>query len=304
MTNVNMAVVPARPKVQNPDLLAIILPFINRMKAEGKAEATITSYVRSIDRLIRFHDYVHPQDLDIDEVIDFLVNLTVNHNINWRTNKMYVAALRYYWAHMLENPDFADRIPYPKELPSLPKILSREELRTFFDACNNDKHRAMFMLMYASGLRRSELIHLKLDHIETKDGKSRIRIVKGKGGKDRYTVLSKVVLVQLREYFKIYRPKVYLFNGRKKGTKISEGAIRHAIVNARKRSGITKDITMHVLRHCFATHALEHGLNIKRLQMLMGHSSLQTTLIYLQISEVPHVDDFSPLDRWFVSQDV
>jgi site-specific recombinase XerD len=118
----------------------------------------------------------------------------------------------------------------------------------------------MFRLIYSAGLRRSELIHLKLHNIETQDGKKRIRINKGKGKKDSYTVLSVSVIEELRAYYNKYRPRVYLFNGLKKGQKISEGAVRHTLENARKRSSITKEVTMHVLRHCFATHCLEHGI--------------------------------------------
>lgn len=304
MSRSNHAPVQANPNVQNTDILSITLPMINRMKVEDKSPQTIKSYVRAVERLVRFHDLIHPRDLDIDEVIDFLVCLQEKDQVNWRTNKMYVAGLRYYWSHMLDNEEFASRIPYPKEHPSLPKLLSREELAIFFNSCNNDKHRVIFRLIYSSGLRRSELLNLKLHDIETKDGKSRIRIIKGKGKKDRYTVLSPIVLLELRAYFVKYKPKVYLFNGRKKGLRMSEGAMSHALKNARKRSGITREVTMHVLRHCFATHALEHGMNIKRLQVLMGHSSLQTTLIYLQVSEVPLIDDFSPLDIWEKSTDV
>jgi site-specific recombinase XerD len=287
-----------KAKVVHPDVLPIILPMINRMKVEAKSGSTITSYARSVEGLVRFHDLTHPRDMEVDEVLDFLVHLQDVRRINWRTNKMYVAGLRYYWSHILDNQEFADKIPYPKEQPSLPKLLSRKELTLLFNACQNTKHRVMFRLIYSAGLRRSELIHLKIDDIETHDGKSRIRIIKGKGNKDRYTVLSKNVLDELREYFKIYRPKVYLFNGRKKGQQISEAALRHALEAARKRSGITREVTMHVLRHCFATHCLEHGMYIKTLQKLMGHSSLNTTLIYLQVSEVPFVADFSPLDIW------
>jgi len=298
MTRSKEAVTSAKANVQNQDLLSITLPMINRMTVEGKSKATITSYVRSVDRLVRFHDFIHPRDLDIDEVLDFLVDLTERSKVNWRTNKMYVAGLRYYWSEMLEDEIFASRIPYPKEEPSLPKILSREELKKLFDACPNDKHRVMLRLIYSSGLRRRDLINLRISDLETKDGKCRLRINKGKGAKDRYTVLSKTVLIELRAYYKKYKPKEFLFNGRKKGMRFSEAAIRHALEGARKRSGITRHVTMHVLRHCFATHALEHGMNIKRLQILMGHSSLLTTLIYLQVSEVQVVDDFSPLDIW------
>ena len=298
MVKFKTASVQANVNVQNTDLLSITLPFINRMKLEGKSDKTITSYTRSVDNLVRFHGMIHPRELDLDEVFDFLVYCKEERQTNWRTNKMYVAGLRYYWRHILDDEEFASKIPYPKEHPSLPKLLSRQELAILFDSCNNDKHRVMFRLIYSAGLRRSELIHLKLHDIETKDGKMRIRINKGKGKKDRYTVLSTAVLEELRAYYKKYKPKVFLFNGQKKGYKYSEAAIQHAMKNARKRSGITKEVTMHVLRHCFATHALEHGIHIKRLQELMGHSSLKTTLIYLQVSETPHTPDFSPLDKW------
>ncbi len=298
MERLKQAHVQAKSNVQNTDILCITMPMINRMKVEDKSDQTMTSYVRALERLVRFHDLLHPREMDVDEVLDLLASYQQEHDINWRTQKMYVAGLRYYWTHILEDDEFPSKIPYPKEHPGLPRILSREELKLLFDSCNNDKHRVMFRLVYSSGLRRSELIHLKLHDIETKDGKCRIRIVKGKGKKDRYTVLSQSVLEELRDYYKKYLPKAYLFNGRKKGHKISEGAVRHALQDAVKRSGITKEATMHVLRHCFATHCLEHGLYIKRLQELMGHSSLNTTLIYLQVSQTPYMPDFSPLDIW------
>ena len=198
MERLQASPVQAQPNVHNTDVLSITIPLINRMKLEGKSDRTITSYVRSVERLVRFHDMVHPRNMDIDEVLDFLVHCKDVRQINWRTNKMYVAGLRYYWTHMLEDEEFAGKIPYPKEHPSLPKILSREELSKLFTSCNNDKHRVMVRLIYSAGLRRSEVIHLKLHDIETQDGKMRIRINKGKGKKDRYTVLSKIVLKELR----------------------------------------------------------------------------------------------------------
>ena len=127
------AYVQAQTKVQNTDILSITMPMINRMKVEDKSDQTITSYVRALERLVRFHDLIHPRDLDIDEVLDFLVTYKEQHDINWRTQKMYVAGLRYYWTHILDDDEFADKIPYPKEHPSLPKILSRENLTLLFN---------------------------------------------------------------------------------------------------------------------------------------------------------------------------
>lgn len=177
-------------------------------------------------------------------------------------------------------------------------MLSREELTRLFKACRNDKHRVMFRLMYSSGLRRNELLNLKPEDIDTHDGKRRIRIRQGKGKKDRFTVLSEKVLSKLRVYFLSYRPQVYLFNGRGKGEPMSHGGIRHALNDAVKRANISKPVNLHILRHCFASHAIEEGINIKTLQYLLGHSSVHTTMIYLHISEVPLETAFSPLDKW------
>ena len=162
----------------------------------------------------------------------------------------------------MENEDLAAKIPYPREEQDLPVVLSREELAKLFNACNNIKHRMMLKLLYSSGLRRNELLNLKIDDIITNDGKFRIRINRSKGNKDRYTVLSESLLPELRQYFKAYRPKIYLFNGRRKSEPMSAGGIRHALKMAVKKSGIKKDINLHILRHCFASHCLEDGMNL------------------------------------------
>jgi len=239
-----------------------------------------------------------PENLEIDQVIDFLHDLKDEKQRNWRTLKIYVAGIRWYYQHMLDDEDMALSIPYPKEEKTLPKIISREELTDLFNACTNPKHRVMFRLMYSSGLRRCELIRLKPEDIDTKDGRCRVRVLNGKGRKDRYTVLSGKVLEELREYYTTSRPKGYLFNGRLEGKPMSNEGLRHALDAAVKKAGIRNQVNMHVLRHCFATHSLEHGMNIKTLQYLMGHSSVQTTMIYLHISEVPLEHAFSPLDKW------
>lgn len=284
-------------KVVKKELVNLVRIYENRMIVANKSDQTIRNYVRGLVKLYEFHDK-DPKELELDQVIDFLVFLKNDRGLNWRTIKLYVASLRYYYQEILENASLAGKIPYPKEKPSLPLIISREELQLLFDSCINYKHKVMFRLLYSCGIRRSELIHLKIHDIETKDGKMRIRINKGKGSKDRYTILSNTILDELRRYFKMCKPKIYLFNGRLKGAPMSSGGVRHAFVQAHKKSGINKPITMHTLRHCFASHALEDGLNIKTLQHLLGHHSIQTTLIYLHISDTPLSKAFSPLDNW------
>ena len=274
-----------------------LISFERRLRIANRSEQTILNYVRSLRALMNFHEEL-PHELEIDQVIDFLNDLQVEKERNWRTIKIYVAGLRWYYQHIVDQVELARQIPYPKEKPSLPKILSREELTLLFDSCLNKKHRVMFRLLYSSGLRRGEILRLTTDDLITKDGKCRIRINCSKGNKDRYTVLSKKVLPELREYYLSYRPKNYLFNGRYKGSPMTAGGLRHALTAAVKRAGIKKDVNLHILRHCFASHALEEGINLKTLQYLLGHSSIKTTMIYLHISDVPLSKAFSPLDAW------
>lgn len=288
---------PSCSKVLKSELPAIISSLEKRMRVANRSESTIRSYCRSVSNLSVFHGSL-PDVLEIDQIIDFLWHLQNDQGLHWRTLKLYVAGLRYYYQEMVLNTDLAKQIPYPKEKPSLPRIISRSELQQLFDGCQNYKHKVMFRLIYSAGLRRSELVNLRLVDIETQDNQMRIRINKGKGGKDRYTILSHTILLELREYYHMCKPVDYLFNGRFKGEPMSFGGLRFALLSAIKKSGLTKEINLHTLRHCFASHALEDGLNIKTLQYLLGHQSIHTTLIYLHISDVPLSKAFSPLDTW------
>lgn len=266
-----------------------------RIRISHLSDSMGRSYTRSV-RDICLYTRMLPADLDLDEIIDYLLYLK-DKGLSWAKIKLDVAALRYYYRELLDDEELACKIPYPKEEKTLPTILSREELLDLFNACQNKKHRIILRLVYSAGLRRSELIHLKIEDIDSKDGKYRIRINKGKGNKDRYTVLSTKILQELRDYFVACRPKTYLFNGQRKGEPMSRGLLRHILNTAKKHSGIRKDFCLHTLRHSFATHCLEDGLPLTTLQSLMGHSTMQTTMIYLHVSEVPLFKAFSPLDN-------
>jgi len=266
-----------------------------RVHVSNLSESMGRTYCRSVRDLCLYTGLL-PVELELDEIIDYLLFLN-EKGLSWAKIKLDVAALRYYYREMFDNEALASKIPYPKEEKSLPTILSREELVQLFKSCKNPKHRVILRLVYSGGLRRSELIHLKIEDIDSQDGKHRIRINKGKGGKDRFTVLSKKVLEELRAYFLASKPKIYLFNGQKKGEPMSRGLLRHILKEARKRSGIGKNFSLHSLRHSFATHSLEDGMPLTTLQALMGHSTIQTTMIYLHVSEVPLFKAFSPLDN-------
>ena len=267
-----------------------------RLSVSNHSEQTIVNYLRSVEYLCK-HTGKHPRDTEIDEIIDYLYQLQYHKFRAWRTIKIYVAGLRWYYSHILEQEKLAFQIPYPKEEQDLPVVLSRKELFKLFSNCENIKHKLMLSMLYASGLRRNELLNLRIENIETNDGKFRIRINRSKGNKDRYTVLSEKLLPELRAYYQAFKPKDYLFNGRIKGRPMTASGLAHALKMANKKSGVKK-INLHILRHCFASHALEDGMNLRTLQDILGHASIKTTMIYLHVSEVPLFKGFSPFDNW------
>ena len=268
-----------------------------RLVASNHSNQTVKNYIRSV---VYMSNYLskHPRDTSIEDITDYLYYQKHENTISWRTIKLYVAGLRWFYRHIEYNETLAEKIPYPKEEIHLPEILSREDLNRLFNGCYNQKHRVILRLIYSSGLRRNELINLKLTDIITGDGKFKIRINNSKGKKDRYTVLSKRIVTELREYYKNYSPIKYLFNGRIKGEPMSAAGLRHILTKAIEYSGLKKYVNIHLLRHCFASHALEDGINIKTLQAVLGHSSIKTTLIYLHVSDIPLFKAFSPLDNW------
>lgn len=278
------------------ELNTLLETMKKRLAVSNHSEQTIVNYLRAVEYMCK-HIGKNPLDTEIDEVTDFLYQLQYQKFRAWRTIKIYVAGLRWYYTHILDDEKFAFKIPYPKEEQDLPIVVSRNELFKLFVAAENPKHKLMLIMTYASGLRRNELLNLKIEDVDTNDGKFRLRINRAKGNKDRYTVLSKEILPHLRAYYNAYKPVTYLFNGSKKGQPMTASGLRHALKMSNKKSGI-KEINLHILRHCFASHALEDGMNISTLQYILGHKSLKTTMVYLHVSEIPLSKGFSPYDNW------
>lgn len=172
-------------------------------------------------------------------------------------------------------------IERPKKKQVLPKVISTEEVKMMLDTVSNLKHKCIISLLYSAGLRRGELINLKIGDIDSK--RMVITVNQAKGGKDRLTILSESVLSLLRQYFMEYKPKVFLFEGAKGGLYSAE-SVSKIVKNAAKKAGITKTVTPHMLRHSFATHLLENGTDIRYIQVLLGHNSTRTTEIYTQVA--------------------
>lgn len=275
-----------------PGLEGLLDRLGRRMRLANRAESTIICYSRTI-RVLCLKIGKIPEEMEADEIEDYLLNL--KGRLSESTWHLHVCGIRYLFREVYQD-ELGLNLPTAKRSRNLPVVLTRKELSRLFAGCKSLKHRCMFRLAYGSGIRSNELRLLKI--VDVDSDSMRLRIEQGKGRKDRYTVFPTEVLEELRQYYLAARPKVYLFNGQQKGQPLAKRSLQHALDKALRRSGIAKNATMHTLRHSFAVHAIEEGMDILTLQHLLGHANLQTTLLYLRIGEAPRSDSFSPLDLW------
>lgn len=194
---------------------------------------------------------------------------------------MAINAIKFYYEIVLEMPNRFYSIERPRKESKLPKVLSKEEIISIINHTNNIKHKCIVSLLYSSGLRRNELLQLKLKDIDSR--RMVIRVEQAKGNKDRYTVLNKSVLDDMRKYFKIYKPKTYLFENPISYNKYSSSSVLQIVVKSAINAGIKERVTPHMLRHSFAMHLLESGTDIRYIQLLLGYNSTKTTEIYTHV---------------------
>ena len=220
--------------------------------------------------------------------------LTKDLVVSYKTFNGHVSAIRFFYKYVLDLGWNAERIPYQKTGKSLPIVLSREEVLALFDVVTNLKHRTILMVLYSAGLRISEALRLKAPDIDSQ--RMMIRVHQGKGRKDRYVMLSEKLLQTLRRYWLLDRPEPWLFPGQHASRPLTSSSAQQFFERARKRAGIHKKASPHTLRHSFATHLLERGVNIRVIQRLLGHRSLRSTEIYTHVAETFVRDTRSPLD--------
>jgi len=266
--------------------------MIRDMQLRNFSTATQKSYINSVAGLAK-HYRRSPDVISPAEIQDYVIYLLKERNLAVGTCHVIITALRFFYSVTLgENKDRAP-IPEIRSSRRLPVILSGNELERLFAAVKNVKHRSLLMTAYGGGLRASELVQLKVADIHS--DRMMIRVEQGKGRKDRYTVLSKRLLAELRSYWRIKRPDLWLFPGRANRQMTREMAYQ-IYVKATKKAGIKRTGGIHTLRHCFATHLLEAGEDLRTIQLLMGHSSIGTTVRYLQVTSKTLQGTKSPLD--------
>lgn len=208
---------------------------------------------------------------------------------------MAAQAFSCFFRHVLNKPYQVPSIMYPAHSAKLPAVMKPHEVKAVIDAVQNVKHRTLLSLLYSTGMRLREIASLKIEAIDSKD--MRIKVVSGKGKKDRFTLLSSQMLLELRAYYIQYRPEVYLFNGSRKGSKYSERTIQRIVELSLAKAGLAdKNFTVHTIRHSFATHLLDNGADLLTIKSLLGHANIGQTMQYLHLSTEHIKDVVNPFD--------
>ena len=267
--------------------------FLQDLELAERSKSTQTAYVRVVAEFAQFHGK-SPHQLGREHVRSYLLYLRNDKRLSPSSCHQALAALRFFYRKTLGKDWFLQGVASARGRNKLPVVLSEEEVIRFFRALGSLKYRAILMVEYGAGLRVGEVLVLRVSDIDS--SRMAIRVDQGKGCKDRYVILPHRLLAVLREYWKAARPKDFLFPGRGKTGHISYNSVKRACERAARDAGLKKAVTTHVLRHSFATHLMEHGTDLRIVQVLLGHRSLRTTAVYTHVSRKRLESTKSPLD--------
>ena len=267
--------------------------FLDDMTVRNLSPATQQSYVYAVAKFSRFFK-ASPDLLGVEEVRAYQIHLA-SLGMSWSHINQVSCALRFFFGVTLGRKDEAVRIATAKEPKKLPTVLSAEEITRFLQAVPGLRNRVALTTAYSAGLRVSEVVALKVGSIDS--ARMVIRVEQGKGNKDRYVMLSPQLLAILRTYWRLTKPAHWLFPGRDRDQPVSFGTLQAACRVAAREAGLDKTVTVHILRHSFATHLLEAGTDIRIIQVLLGHAQLATTAIYTKVATNLIARTASPLDH-------
>lgn len=253
--------------------------FVEDLRVRNRSPRTIQTYASCVARFARYFGR-SPEFLGSEEVRTFQLHL-IAQGASWSTFNQTVCALRFLYGTTLGRPEQVAMIPFGKRPKKLPCVLSPEEVARLLDATEPGRERVMVQMTYACGLRLEELLHVQVQDIDS--SRMVVQVRQGKGRKDRLVPLSPRLLEELRAYWRCHRPRAWMFPNRTQDGPLHAGTIQRRFQRVVQRAGLTKPATMHTLRHSFATHLLEAGVDVLTLQMLLGHRDLSTTSLYLHL---------------------
>jgi integrase/recombinase XerD len=256
--------------------------FKNYLKSQRYGPNTIKTYTEALGVFFQFHSNKAPEQLEIEDIIHFNTGYILRKNLSVSYQNQVINAIKLFYRNRFNRLMDLNNIQRPRREKRLPNVLSKQEIKAILEAPTNLKHRAMLSLIYACGLRRSELLNLTLKDVLS--DRKLLFIRQSKGKKDRVVPISNKIIEMLREYYKAYKPKTWLFEGQIPNTKYSEKSLENVLKQSLTKAKITKKVTLHWLRHSYATHLLESGTDLRYIQELLGHSSSRTTEIYTHVS--------------------
>lgn len=266
--------------------------FVRDLQIRNYSDNTIRNYVAAIVKLSKHYGRC-PSEISGEEIKDYLQDCLNNHQ-SWSGTNLILSACNRLYLDTLNQPEKVQHLKRPRTVKKLPVVFSQEEVKQLIRSIRNMKHRAIIMTIYGAGLRSGEARNLKIGDVDS--SRKRIVIRDPKGNRDREVILSNHLLEYLRNYVRTYQPKTYLFYGRLTSKPLSNSSLRMVFNRAVRRSGINKKGTLHTLRHSFATHLLNKGIDIRIIQQLLGHRSVKTTMIYCHLNKNKFLEIKSPLD--------
>lgn len=284
----------AHTLVPNEEGIKSLVVFKNYLLSKRYSPNTVATYCEALKSFLTYFNTKSVKEITNDDVILFNTDFILKNNFSSSYQNQIVNSIKLFFKTVEEKTIEIDKIHRPKREKTLPNVLSKEEVKQILNAHHNIKHKSMLSLIYSCGLRRSELINLKLTDIDSK--RNIINIKQAKGKKDRIVPLSAKILEMLRVYYSEYKPKYWLFEGLKKGNNYSEQSLQSILKQALQKANITKPVTLHWLRHSYATHLLESGTDLRYIQELLGHNSSKTTEIYTHVSTKSLQQIKSPFD--------
>lgn len=277
-----------------PDTKSKIQAFKNWMQQKRYGDNTVKTYIHQLEIFFGYYSDKEPEEVTVSDITTFNSEIVLKHKLSYTFQNQTISALKKFYIFVCNKNLDIENIERPRKSHTLPKVLSKKELQTFFESIKNTKHKIAFETIYAYGLRRGELLNLKLQHIDTKRGM--LSVINAKGKKDRSLPISNRWLEKVKHYYQTYKPTVYLIEGQFDGKSITAGSLQKVFEKALANSKITKPFTIHCLRHSFATHLLENGTDLRYIQELLGHKSSKTTEIYTHVSNESLKNIKNPFD--------
>ena len=268
--------------------------YIETLESLGYNESTIITYQQHFQRFLDFFENITPEMIPLDEIRQYILYLIEEKKYSASSQNNAISAIKFYYTKVINSKIDDFYIPRPRKAKTIPKILNKIEVSIILRNVQNLRNKCMIFLIYSAGLSLSELVYLKIADINSE--KMKIFVSSATGEKDRFVVLSEKILILLREYFKIYKPREWLFES-KPGEQYSKRNLQKAFKAAVDKSGIKKPATLSILKNSFAVHLLEKGVDIRYIQQMLGHKHSKTTLKYLKVSKRDLSAIQSPLDN-------